>query len=135
MTTRVRRIAQAAFLLLLGLSAYLSLVPQPPRMVALSWDKLNHSLGYACLLLALDWGWSTGRGQWGKAALLLAYSGVLEIAQLWVPGREGSLWDLAANALGLLAVLALSPLLERTAFYRRLAEHPASDTPPPPQAP
>ena len=129
MTTRVRRIAQSCFLLLLGLSAYLSLVPQPPRVAALSWDKLNHSLGYACLLLALDWGWATGRGRWAKAGLLLAYSGVLEWAQLSVPGREGSLWDLAANGLGLLVVVALSPIFDCTAFYRRLGGKPAADGP------
>jgi VanZ family protein len=53
------------------------------------------------------------------AALLIAYAGVLEIGQLWVPGRHAAFIDFSASSLGVLIGLALVTALR--AWHRRHA--------------
>jgi VanZ family protein len=50
---------------------------------------------------------------WRKALPLFAYGLVIEIVQYHLPYREFSLWDLAADGLGLLIYPISYPLLKR----------------------
>ena len=91
----------AAAILVIGT---LSLLPQtaPPGGGV---DLVLHALAYAGLaVLACR---AAGRG-WPYAALaVFAYSAALEALQTLVPGRSGSLGDLAANAAGVICGLLL----------------------------
>ena len=55
-----------------------------------------------------------------KSVVVLLYSGLIEYGQSFIPGREMSLADLIANALGILLFLLLVPLLKRNNVYRNL---------------
>jgi len=76
-------------------------------------DKLGHSAAFLTLALLLDFAWP--RRAWGAAKLLplFAYGLLIEIVQYFLPYRTFSLWDLAADTLGLLAYPLLFPLLRR----------------------
>ncbi|BCR05069.1 hypothetical protein DESUT3_21380 [Desulfuromonas versatilis] len=104
----------AAFGLWLAAIAWLSLTPQPPQIdyPLLSWDKLQHASAYALLaflggrLAAL-----LARRRlvgWLLAAAFCALIGVsFEVAQAQMNiGRVLEVGDMAANALGALAVFA-----------------------------
>jgi VanZ family protein len=97
--------------------AVLSSVPGVrPHVPGLS-DKLEHVFAFfvlgAVTVLAV-------RGFSGRRflAIFVVYAAVLEIAQIFIPGREASLLDLAASLAGALlgvtiALLFRSPLMSR----------------------
>jgi VanZ family protein len=77
-------------------------LPHPPVDIPFS-DKISHFFAYAWLAAV-----PMLRDRPGRMGLLLAVAVfflgiVLEIAQLHVPGRSCSLWDVAANGTGVLA--------------------------------
>lgn len=83
-------------------------------------DKVFHVIEFAVVGLAL----SANRGLFGRrhpwiamAAAGLAWAGLDEVHQSWVPGRDCSTLDFAADALGLgLALLAVRRRFERVAL-------------------
>jgi len=81
---------------------YLALSPTPPRQIDTGWDKSNHALAFASLMVAGFFGYASSRtrlaGLW--LALLTLGAGI-EIAQTYVPNRSGEWQDLLADALGL----------------------------------
>ncbi|WP_300272504.1 VanZ family protein [Halomonas sp.] len=96
----------AALVIALG-----SLTPGEEMPSHLPWDKLSHFVGYAGLagLVGLA-------GIRLPLALLIAagYGGVIEFAQLPVPGRSGGDWaDILANGLGAGAAVLLLAGLRR----------------------
>ncbi|NAW34431.1 VanZ family protein [Halomonas alimentaria] len=103
----------AALVIALG-----SLTPGDEMPSQLPWDKLNHFVGYAGLggLIGLA-------GVRLPLAFLLAagYGGMVEFAQVPVPGRSGGDWaDILANGLGAgAAVLLLAGLRRLMRFPRR----------------
>lgn len=98
-----------------------STVPHLPSL--LGWDKLQHAtayaLGGALLARALA---GTRRGAIFATALGLLYGASDEVHQRFVPGRNSSAWDWLADAVGVLAGVALWRLyllhLERRARRR-----------------
>ncbi len=85
---------------------------QLPAVFALVWDKLLHAGAWAGLtLLALR---ATHLGRWPlrggatllAAALALAYGFSDEFHQSFVPGRDASLLDFAADAVGTVSAIA-----------------------------
>ena len=87
---------------LIAAVAYLALTPTPPSALTTGWDKLNHVLAF----VALSWSACLGsggsrRGLWRLAIGLLAFGGLIEIAQLYVPGRSGEWGDLLADTIGI----------------------------------
>ena len=74
-------------------------------------DKLLHGLafGLQCFLVhgALAGRRPEGRTLVAAVSLTGLYSALLEVAQLWVPGRGFEGWDLAANAAGIGAAALL----------------------------
>ncbi len=94
------------------LVAYVSLRPGGAGVIE-PWDKLGHLVTYALFaLLAFP---ASGRG-WRYVALcvaILAYSGLLEIGQSFMPGRVMSALDLLANLAGILVGALASVVLRR----------------------
>ncbi|PIV89210.1 MAG: VanZ family protein [Hydrogenophilales bacterium CG17_big_fil_post_rev_8_21_14_2_50_63_12] len=77
---------------------YLSLTPNPPSTDAVYFgDKIGHFLAYATLM---SW-WSQLDSRHCRIALLFVLMGLaLEIAQSFTDYRQGDLFDMAANSLG-----------------------------------
>ena len=102
----MRTINLAVFFAYGALLAYLSL-QQPDELVISAPDKISHLLaygGFAFLGYRLE---TTRAVFWAICIGVVAYSGLLEYAQSFVPGRMMSFLDMVANAMGvLLAALA-----------------------------
>ncbi len=126
---RIRRLANAvangpaaarAWRLLLALLAvavgYLALTPTPPTEVDFGWDKLNHVLAFFALAFSACLGYPASR----RAGLLwlgglLAYGGVIEVLQFYVPGRSSEWADLVADAVGIACGAIIAALMLRLA--------------------
>jgi len=106
--TRLFRIAFVATVVLVG---YLSFAHVEETPVAGINDKLGHAAAFLCLGFLLDFAWP--RRPWGARKLLplLGYGLIIELVQYFLPYRSFSLWDLAADGLGLGLYPLLLPLL------------------------
>jgi VanZ family protein len=98
--------------LLLGLVVvvgWLALQPRPPASINLGWDKLNHAAAFAALAFAAWLGHAASWRQRGVALLALwAYGGLIEVAQTWLPPRQGDWADLLGDTVGLAVGTALA---------------------------
>ena len=89
------------------------------------WDKALHAAAWAvfalCCLRATHGGVGPLRAgpAWLAAALALAYGGLDEWHQLSIPGREASVGDLLADAVGIVLALAVMALLGPAVAGRR----------------
>lgn len=71
-------------------------------------DKLYHGATYAWLGALPLWAFASGdRGRTAGYSMVLL-GALLEVAQMYVPGRSASLGDAVANALGVFAGMWLS---------------------------
>ena len=70
----------------------------------------EHALAF--VLVGLAFGLAYGRNRWATAALSVVLIGVLEIMQLWIPGRHARLEDFAVDALAACTGLAFSAALD-----------------------
>lgn len=76
---------------------YLSLTPKPPSIDVSFGDKIGHFLAYATLM---GW-WSQLDTRHCRLALLFVLMGLsMEIAQSFTDYRQGDLFDMAANTIG-----------------------------------
>lgn len=92
------RLALAACLLAI---AFLAFAP-PSQAPGTPFDKLNHVLAFAVLAWLADLAYpGSGRAR-SRWTLLLAYGLAIEVIQGFLPYREFSLADLAADAAGIL---------------------------------
>jgi VanZ family protein len=69
------------------------------------WDKALHAVEYAGLALLVSHAWQqegVGRGSMLVLAMIVTmlYAASDEVHQLWVPGRESSMFDWSADAIG-----------------------------------
>ncbi len=98
----------AIFFVLAGAVGILSILPQtaPPGGGV---DLPLHALTYGGLMVLFAMAF---RRPWLGAAGLLVYSSLIEGVQAFVPGRQGSLEDVAANAAGIGVVVLVG------VFYR-----------------
>ena len=87
-------------LVLVVVVGWLALSPKPPPGVDLGWDKLNHACAFAALAAAACFSLRCARGRPLVLLASLAYGGLIEIAQTYVPGRNGEWADLLADAVG-----------------------------------
>ena len=105
---------RAVWFLLLVLVGYLALTPRPPASIDLGWDKLNHLSAFAALAFT---GCFSFPGSIRQRATMLfslfAYGGLIEILQLYIPGRGGELADLLADSLGIGMGAAMATLILR----------------------
>ncbi|MDD5388366.1 MAG: VanZ family protein [Gallionellaceae bacterium] len=76
---------------------YLSLTPKPPSIDVSFGDKIGHFLAYATLM---GW-WSQLDTRHCRLALLFVLMGLsMEIAQSFTDYRQGDVFDMAANTVG-----------------------------------
>jgi VanZ family protein len=105
----LRRVWRALLVLLLIAVTTLALMPAPPKVITTGWDKSNHALAFASLAFAGVWAlWPQPRRWWLLALALLAYGGGIEIAQTYLPPREGDWFDLLADGVGIALGLAVA---------------------------
>ncbi|MFK8027891.1 MAG: VanZ family protein [Gammaproteobacteria bacterium] len=101
-------------------SLFLSL-SSAPHSVPMVWnDKLIHCISYFLLMMVLDFSYNASKQLLIKAVLILIYSGLIEYAQGFIPGRETSLADLLANGVGIMLFIALVPVLKQLKAYQFL---------------
>ncbi|MCB1704813.1 MAG: VanZ family protein [Halioglobus sp.] len=102
-----------------ALVAFASLLPAGGALVG-SYDKSAHLLIYA-IFATLAYRLRLSRRHYiGVCIGIIAYSGLLEVGQSFVPGREMSALDLLANTLG----VSLGVLVCRVATRRSRASVP-----------
>src|SRR5262245_39673785 len=63
----------------------------------------EHALAF--VLVGLAFGLAYGRNRWATATLSVVLIGVLEIMQLWIPGRHARLEDFVVDAMAACAGL------------------------------
>lgn len=103
----VRRLARLAFYLGLAVVVALSVMPAESVPAPGLWDKAGHALAYGALATAGGIGYRGLRAVLLLGLGLLLFGAALELVQAFLPGREASLHDLLANAIG----IALGSLL------------------------
>jgi VanZ family protein len=106
-TPRLWRVVMAWIGLVVG---YLALTPTPPQDFTTGWDKLNHFAAFSALSMSGSLGFRRTRVLVFVLLALIAYGGLIEVAQYFVPGRSSEWADLAADAVGIAcgAVLVLA---------------------------
>lgn len=104
---RLEPLLRMAFGLLFLLVGWLALTPQPATLSSGN-DKSDHLLAFLALTLLLRHGWSRRLAWQGVLAVMLGYGAAIELLQLRVPGRDGSLLDLGADLIGILLALGIS---------------------------
>jgi VanZ family protein len=99
------------FVVLVVAVGYLALTPQPPQKLDTGWDKLNHVLAFAALACAVSLGWplSKQRRLWLLVGLILL-GGLIEVLQLYVPGRFSEWQDLLADTIGVTLGAAIASM-------------------------
>lgn len=109
-------------LALMGAMTFLSHRPELPGGISLPhpWDKLAHGTAYAALAFALEWAFratAPGMPRSRRRLWILVLAGLFAFLDEWhqsfVPGRDASAGDLAADLVGILAagILADLPLV------------------------
>jgi VanZ family protein len=119
----ISRLFRIAGWLAVALISILSLVSGEARPHTISSSQFEHVLAYLATASALTLGYFGYRYVLRIAILLPIYAAVLEVLQLWVPGRMGRLIDVAAGALGTWIGIGLILLLHRIGVTVGLVDH------------
>jgi VanZ family protein len=98
--TKIRVLANAAFVIGVVLLIILSLAPAQDLPKSQLNDKWSHIIAYAILMAAFGVGSLKWRRCIVGALVVFALGVALEGLQSLVPGREASLLDVAANSIG-----------------------------------
>ena len=124
MKLSLRQIVYYRVLLCISLMVitYLATTALEFTVVSSIYDKLNHFVAFLVLALLVDFSFPNSRFNTDKIFSLIAYGFSLEIIQYFLPHRMFSLFDIAADMLGLLAYGLLIPFIKRLpAFSDRWA--------------
>lgn len=110
----------------LGLGACLALVsvlafaPVDQPLLAVS-DKTNHVLAFAVIAWLADGAYPGRDRAWTRWASVLGYGLFIEAVQHFLPYRDASALDVAANALGIALYIAASAAWARMGLAERRA--------------
>jgi VanZ family protein len=110
---------RALLVFLLVVVSYLALTPKPLEGFESGLDKVGHLMAFAALAFSAYLAFPSSRGM--RTAVLfglLVYGGLIEVLQLFVPGRSAEWGDLLADGIGIvfgigLAAFVLRPRLAR----------------------
>jgi VanZ family protein len=118
--TERRPLWRVLLLLLVVVILWLALSPVPPKTVDTGWDKANHAMAFAALGFVSVWAvWPRPRGWAWLVLALLAFGGAIEIAQTFLPPREGDWWDLLADGVGIAVGLLFALPITAVSARRR----------------
>ncbi|MEJ2611179.1 MAG: VanZ family protein [Candidatus Thiodiazotropha sp.] len=112
-STLLFRIALGVALVVIS---YLAFTPLDIPIISNLNDKVSHIAAFFCLALLADFSWPEMPWNLPKALSLITYGFFIEVVQAFLPFREFSLWDMAADTLGLLGYALILPLLLRNSF-------------------
>lgn len=101
-----------AFTLSLVAIVYLAVTSEPFPVPSAPSDKINHLIAFTELTILARLAWPA-RGLLLQITGLLGLGLLLELTQAWLPHRHFSLWDLAADGVGILVGLIAMPLASR----------------------
>lgn len=115
---RQRRVWQALLVLAIAWTAWASLMPVQAMPAVQVWDKLAHAVNYALLAVLLL---SAQRRlpPWAVVLVIVAFGGLIELAQMATGYRRGEWLDMLANCIGAVSGTLLWWLVRR--FLRRSA--------------
>ncbi len=120
MSTRTRSTRRtllcAILVIIVVILLYAGLTANPVPETFHEEDKLYHTLGFAALALCTRLAFAR-RAWWPQVLAMLALGGAIEVGQMLLPLRTGSVWDFLFDALGVIIGLSLA----RIPFLRRLA--------------
>lgn len=85
-------------------------------------DKVKHILAFYVLSFLADYSVPGVKFKLGKGLAILGYGLLIEVIQYFLPYREFSLFDLAADAIGITAYVLSLPALSRINILRRRKE-------------
>ena len=100
----------AAWLLLLAIAAF-SVISPYYRVTTFAPHDIEHFAVFA--LVGVAFGLAYPSRYLANGVALLAFTGGIELAQLWAPGRHARFSDFAVNALGLAVGLGLAYLVTK----------------------
>lgn len=110
-----RRVASWLFWPVMLVVMYGQLTPNPQdNLPDLGWDKLLHFSAYLGLSFLATLAWGRRVHPWKIFAVIVAFSGVMELLQFLV-GRDAEWGDLVANTLGAALGAGLAALALRAA--------------------
>lgn len=109
----MRLLLRIAFLAALLAVTVVSLTPQPDLPEIELWDKWQHVAAYAILALLAAPVFEGRDARWTIAMGLSLWGGLLELGQLFVPGRSSDWLDAAANAAGVVLGATLAWVVKR----------------------
>jgi VanZ family protein len=93
------RTLKAVGWLCVGLLVWLSWIPAELQIRTGIAGQIEHAIAYCGTGAILAFAYQEPR-RWQISAALVVLAGVLEIGQLWVPGRTSQLIDFAASSVG-----------------------------------
>ncbi len=102
-----------SFLMFTGFVTFVSLRPMGSAQLA-NWDKAGHLIIYFVFAILAYRVASTPRNYLYLCAGIVVYSGLMEVAQSYMPGRVMSVYDLLANALGVVVAILLVRAVSNT---------------------
>lgn len=97
---------------------FLAWTQVPPPELDSGWDKANHFIAFAALAFAGRWGFERHLVAWVAALLGLAV--LIEIGQLYVPGRSADPMDVLADAIGIAIGMAMAWVASRLFSPRKV---------------
>ena len=107
----MRRLFLAIGWAMIGVILWLSLTPQPPQVDFEHSDKVGHFLAYGGLMYWFCQIYRTSRARLACAAAFIAMGIAIEFVQGWTGYRSFEVYDMVADALGVLLGWAVALLL------------------------
>lgn len=102
---------QAGFWCGVGIITVTSVLPKDALPQVDLWDKLLHVLSYAAVAALGGAGFLETRARVIMGLGLITLGALLEVAQIYVPGRLGEFGDGVANAIGVVVGIAATSWL------------------------
>jgi len=113
LAARWRRLALALWIVGVASTVTFSLLPKFAPPGEYGFDKLIHGATYAALALLAHVAFAQRKNAVAAALFMIPLGCAIEVAQAFVPGRYGDIWDAAANSFGALAGVALGVRFRR----------------------
>jgi VanZ family protein len=119
-------LSRIGLLAAVALVAHLAFTERSYPLVSIIPDKFNHFAAFAVLALLADYSFPAARFGAAKVLALAGYGVLIEIVQGFLPYREASFLDLAADGTGIAAYALCIPMLARIPVLRRPQAGPIS---------